>query len=243
VPPDYTGGTRVRLVIALHGLGGSPEGLRDMTGLTAATDSAGGIVVFPEGTGREPGWNIDKLTVGPDDSAFLLALIESLDARVCIAPRPLVTGYSNGGGMALRFACDAPDRVGVVAPVAATFPSCASEVPLIAFHGSADLVVPYEGGAAPGASRTLPPVHRAASEWARTLGCDGLPTISHPAAGIELSTYGNCRLGAAVLYTVLDGGHTWPGAAIELDPGIAGRTTRSISASELMLEFYVSHVE
>ncbi len=64
----------------------------------------------------------------------------------------------------------------------------------------------------------FPPVHRAASEWALALGCDGLPTISRAAADVELSTYKRCTDGdgEALLYIVLDGGHTWPGAAVDI---------------------------
>jgi polyhydroxybutyrate depolymerase len=244
VPASYEGSEKAAVVIALHGLGSSAADLARMTDLAGSAGERGMISVFPEGTGDSPGWNHEEFAVGPDDSAFLDAIVGTLAGTLCIdEARIYVTGYSNGGGMALRFACDGMTDVAAVAAVAATFPNCRGDTPLIAFHGNADLVVPYEGGVPPGATVALPPVHRAASEWARGLGCDGLPLISRASADVELSTYANCPAGdnEALLYTVLGGGHTWPGAAIDLDTAIAGATTHSVSANDLMLDFFDAH--
>ena len=244
VPPSYDGAASTAVVIALHGLGSSAEQLRDMTVLDSAATARGMIVVFPQGAEIPAGWNIENFPTEPDDSTFINDLIDALDETLCIdESRIYLSGYSNGGGMALRFACDSGGRVAGVAAVAATFPICQGDAPLIAFHGNADLVVPYEGGQAPGVTATLAPVHRAASEWARLLGCDGLPRISRFAPDVELATYANCPTASddTLLYTVLGGGHTWPGAVIDLDPSLAGTTTRSISATEMMLDFFEAH--
>jgi polyhydroxybutyrate depolymerase len=243
VPPAYDGAVPAPLLLALHGFGSSAEQQRDMSALGESADARSVITVFPEGSGNTHGWNVAEFETGPDDSAFLQAIVDRLDDTLCIdETRIYATGYSNGGGMALRFACEAGGTIAAVAPVAATFPACQSDVPMIAFHGSADLVVPYEGGVMEGGTLALPPVHRAASEWARARGCDALPTIARPAGDVELSTYGNCPPGEpdTLLYTVIGGGHTWPGAALELDPALAGVTTRSISANELMLDFFAA---
>ena len=56
---------------------------------------------------------------------------------------------------------------------------------------------------------------------------------------VRRDTYRNCGVGTAVvLYTVTDGGHTWPGAADVPDAGI---TTHEIDASDLILEFFETH--
>ena len=85
-----------------------------------------------------------------------------------------------------------------------------------------------------------PPVRRVASEWARVVGCDGLPAISRPFPDIELSTFRNCPSGDGdvLLYNVINGGHTWPGAKLEFP---VGHTTQSIDASTLMLDFFEAH--
>ena len=41
-----------------------------------------------------------------------------------------------------------------------------------------------------------------------------------------------------VLYTVLGGGHTWPGSPVVLSAGTFGPTTGAISATGLMLAFF-----
>ena len=243
VPTDYDGAIAAPVLLALHGAASTGEALRNMSGLDVAADARGMIVAYPESAtvGNAAGWNADNFADGPDDSLFLSELLDALGATLCIdATRVYVTGLSHGGAMALRFACDAPKRIAAVAPVAAPYVACQAAVPMVAFHGSQDPLVPYEGGTSPLTGQPSPPVHRAASDWARSLGCDGLATISRPAADVELATYGNCTGGGAevLLYNAIDGGHTWPGATVDVPEEIAGKTTRSISATDLMLDFF-----
>jgi polyhydroxybutyrate depolymerase len=44
-----------------------------------------------------------------------------------------------------------------------------------------------------------------------------------------------------VLYTVVGGGHTWPGSPVVLSAAAFGPTTRSVSATRLMLGFFGEH--
>ena len=48
VPPDANGPLPV--VLALHGSGTNAKGMREFCGLDAKADTAGFVVVFPEGT-------------------------------------------------------------------------------------------------------------------------------------------------------------------------------------------------
>ena len=51
--------------------------------------------------------------------------------------------------------------------------------------------------------------------------------------------YGPADDGAEVLlWTLKDGGHTWPGGVSRLSERIVGKVNRDISASELMWEFF-----
>jgi polyhydroxybutyrate depolymerase len=145
--------------------------------------------------------------------------------------------------MAQALACERPDRIAALAVVASTFLSCRAPVPMVAFHGLADAIVPYDGTEASGAAGGAfsPNVRRAVSEWARGLGCDALPTISRTSPEVELSTFRRCLKGdgEALLYTVATGGHTWPGhpSAIER----LGATTTEIDATEAMWAFFSAH--
>jgi polyhydroxybutyrate depolymerase len=62
-----------------------------------------------------------------------------------------VNGMSNGGAMTGRVACEMADEIAAVGMVAALTldpPECnpARPIPIIAFHGTADPIVRYEGG-------------------------------------------------------------------------------------------------
>jgi polyhydroxybutyrate depolymerase len=237
VPPGYDGLRPAPLVFAFHGFGTSARFTADSTGLAEATDERGWISVFPDGAGTPQRWNVYDPTTGVDDTRFVRDLLAHLEASLCIDPaRVYAAGHSNGGGMALRFACDLPHLVAAIAPIGATYIPCQADVPMIAFHGAKDTIVPYEGGVSPIGGINLPPVHRATSEWARGLGCDGLPIISRAAADLELSTYRRCfdGDGETLLYTVLEGGHAWP-------DDIGGVTTRPVGANELILDFFEAH--
>lgn len=243
VPPGY-GAQPAPLVFAFHGYATSARFTVDSTGLAEATDERGWITVFPDATGTPQRWNVYGPAEGVDDTRFVRDLLAHLEASLCINPaRVYAAGHSNGGGMALRFACDLPHLVAAIAPIGATYIPCQADVPMIAFHGAKDPIVPYEGGLSPIGGINLPPVHRATSEWARGLGCDGLPIISRAAADLELSTYRRCidGDGETLLYTVLEGGHAWPAGAVDTPADVGGVTTRPVGANELMLDFFEAH--
>ena len=207
-------------------------------------DARGFIVVTPSGSGEPLYWNAH--TGGPatpDDVAFVRDLLAKLDASLCTdTSRAYVAGYSMGGAMAELIACEMPDRIAAVGLVAAVSIACGAKVPMIDFHGTDDIAVPFEGADANDPRGASPPVRRVASEWARVAGCDGLATISRPFPDIELSTFHNCTVGdgQVLLYTVINGGHTWPGAKLEFP---VGHTTQSIDASSLMLDFFKAHAK
>jgi polyhydroxybutyrate depolymerase len=244
VPPSYDAAAPVPLVLALHPASGNAALMLSLTRFAEMADGAGFVVVAPEGTGDPQFWNIARYQAAADDVAFLRELIGRLDAELCLDQnRTYVTGYSNGGGMALRMACEMPDRIAAVAVVASQYVSCDAAVPLIAFHGTLDPLLPFEGGSdpeVPGA--TLIPVRRAVSEWARQLGCDGLARISVPSSEVELSTFQRCRFGAgeALLYTIIGGGHTWPGA-LPVAESALGKTTQQLDATRVMWDFFAAH--
>ena len=85
-------------------------------------------------------------------------------------------------------------------------------VPVIAFHGTADRIVPYDGGDVSSTGYQFPPVQDWVRGWALRNGCDmdplGLPSNGE-VSGIR---YSGCRSNADVhFYTIQGGGHSWPG--------------------------------
>jgi polyhydroxybutyrate depolymerase len=244
IPPGYDGTMAVPLVLALHPYAGNAQLMLDITRLTDVADASGFIVVAPDAMGSAQLWNIEKAPGAADDVAFLRDLIARIDSDLCIdRERTYAAGYSNGGGMALRLACEMPERIAAVGVVASQYVNCDGSAALIAFHGTADPILPFAGGPSPDApGLSLLPVRRVVSEWARQLGCDGLAQITVPSSEVELSTYQRCRLGTgeALLFTIIGGGHSWPGG-VPLPEFIVGKTTQQIDATRVMWDFFAVH--
>ena len=168
IPPSYsdTGGVDATpLVLLFHGWGGNAREIARYTGLPAKADRAGFIAVMPQGLATrntpEPHWYSPWLGLepgDPDNVAFIDDLLDALEAELCIdSARVFSTGFSNGGELSVRLACDLSDRIAAIAPVAGVYfppffpdlpePGCSTQpVPVITFHGTTDPGVPFEGG-------------------------------------------------------------------------------------------------
>ena len=257
VPPSYTGAEPVPLVLLLHGGGGNGAQAARSYRMDAVADRENFIVVYPNGTSRIGSmltWNAANCCGyayerGVDDVAFIRALVDELERRYRIDPRRIyATGMSNGGMMTYRLACALSDRLAAIAPVAGALneQTCAphSPLPVVIFHGTEDQQVLYDGGYGPGQfePRYDEPVSHAVSFWVAHNGCSASPVTETSASGeIVKQTYGGGAAGAeVVLYTIVGGGHAWPGGEPPSRPG-ADVPTQAISASELMWAFFERH--
>lgn len=247
IPASYDPAAPTALVFSLHGLTSNPTQQARFSSFDELADEAGFVAVYPRGSGAPLRWNagIDGLNSGDtvDDVAFISALLDELAQTLCVDPaRVYMTGLSNGGGMSHRLACDLAERVAAIGAVAGAYPlpgrdGCnpARPVPVIAFHGTADPIVPYEG------SRYTPPVADWAAGWAARNGCDPAPAGLPASGAVTGVRYGGCDAGAEViLYTVAGGGHTWPGGPA-LPAFITGSTSADIDASRAMWAFFQAH--
>jgi polyhydroxybutyrate depolymerase len=116
-----------------------------------AADAHGFIVVYPAGEGGGPKTWLMRGRRTPSrmpDVIFISELIDKLGASYNIDPtRIYANGLSNGGGMAFALSCTLSDRIAAIGAVAAaeTLPWswCMDlrPVPMIAFHGTADVGV------------------------------------------------------------------------------------------------------
>ena len=179
-----------------------------------------------------------------DDVAFINGLVDHLESTLCIdADREYVTGKSNGAGMAAMLACEPTVRFAAIAPVAGInmtkFCAGSAVPPTITLHGDADEHMPYLGGTIMDIELGVPTVPDRVAELAAKQGCTD-PTVSDVADDVQLETW-TCPEGAAMeLYTVLGGGHTWPGQDPDRKPEL-GRMTDSIDATALILDFFDEH--
>src|SRR4029078_1965260 len=116
-----------------------------VTEFGAVSDTDGFIVASLQGAGDPPNWGGIPPVPGPSDLPFVRDVLAKLKAGLCIDPdRVFAAGYSNGGGMAQLLACEMSDEIAAVAVVSGLYTNCAQHAPVIAFHGTADPVLPFD---------------------------------------------------------------------------------------------------
>jgi polyhydroxybutyrate depolymerase len=246
IPPRYGDATPAGLVFAFHGYGLTAQFFAQYTALATSADQRHDIVVFPQALGDNLVWNVSRDASQPDDASFATELLDHLEQTLCVdRARIYATGFSLGGEMSQLLACLLPGRIAAIGVVASAFSSCTAPVPLLVIHGTADPSIPYLGGTYPlniGGGRA-PAVRDVVERWASGLGCTADVRIEQPAPDVIVSTYNGCKRGenGVVFYVVQNGGHSWPGSPRPVAQAIAGRTTNSIRASELIMEFLENH--
>jgi polyhydroxybutyrate depolymerase len=258
VPADYDGTTPLPVVLSLHALTVPYQAASGLTGFGDMAPRYDFIGVSPSGRldGATPYW-LAAPAEENYDLEFFDDLLDLLEQELCVDPtRVYATGASNGGQMSSLLACRRPDRITAVAPVAGVefYESCSgSPVPVMAFFGSADPVVTYDGGGL-NATRIADlhywkgrppeslPVHHgvdaAMGAWAAHNGCDPDFVQERISPEVLKRTWTTCEADT-ILYIVDGGGHTWPGKPVAAFESTFGRGTTEIDASDLMFDFFL----
>lgn len=232
VPESYDGVHQMPLVLVLPGYGQTPEALAAQSRLLVRGVSAGVLVAIPTGEGPERAWDFANVN-GVDDVGFLRQTVSAMADSVCAdRSHVVIAGISDGGDMAAQAICALPGVFQAVMTVASSTAPIAGCRPtrLLALHGDADPVDPYEGGV-DGRPKypNIPAATAGIAAWAAVDGCSKAQRTA-PAADLLAVTY-PC---GAELITIHGGGHTWPGGA-PADPQL-GRTTDDLDASGELLE-------
>ncbi len=267
VPPGDNTASRVPVVFVLHG-GGRADGdeVAARTGYNRIADREGFIVVYPNGVdarwndGRGRTFRRASDNTGIDDVGFIAALIERMirDDKGD-SSRIYVTGLSNGGMMTLRLGCEISETLAAIAPVIANIPenligTCQPEAPLpvLLMNGTEDPLVPWDGGPVGFLGKKMGEVVSTAetvSFWTEHDRCSPVPKIelladrdSNDDSRVKVSTYGNCLDGTEViLYSIIGGGHSFPGGNIPDRPLLLGRKNNDINAAEVIWDFFRAH--
>jgi polyhydroxybutyrate depolymerase len=249
VPDNYDHTSPTPLVISMHGGGVWGAAQQRTSRWNEVADEHGFIVVYPSGIGVPRMWHAVQPGAGLDaDVRFLSELIDTLRSEYNIdSTRVYADGMSNGGGMAFVLSCTLSDRIAAVGLVASAqflpWNWCTDEraVPMIAFHGTADRLAPYQGGRSWVSPHPFANIPRWTASWAQRNRCAPGPVESVVAVDVTRLEYTDCAYDAAVvLYTIVGGGHTWPGGE-PLPEWLAGSTSNGIDATREMWAFFSEH--
>jgi polyhydroxybutyrate depolymerase len=231
------------LVFAFHGGGQSASAFEGFAHIEAKSDASGFILVEPEGTialpGLSPGtldvWNAGnccelaaEINTNVDDVGFVRAMIDTITQQVCVDPKRIfATGFSNGGMLAHRLACELSDKIAAIAAVSGgigdvdldktpveTLFQCnpGRQVPVLHVHGTQDACYPFDGGWGPLSLVTFVSAPTTVQEWVERNQCEAGPPTTVLSNGAATCALYPCSHPGEVEFCIIDGGgHYWPG--------------------------------
>lgn len=257
VPSSYDG-SPLPVVLDFHGIGSNGAQQAVFSGWAAAAELQGFISVQPTGLSAggddRASWELPQFeTDERDDIAMVVDLLADVSSQVCVDPaRVYAAGMSNGGFFTSTLVCELSERIAAAISVAGVthHESCSPDraVPYLAFHGTADTVVPFNGGgestldgADLGGDFFEQVIPDEFAEFADSSGCTA-STDSQVTPEITLTSYSGCTDGVPLgFYAIEGGGHTWPGSAISAAIESLGFTNTDISATEIAWDFFSQH--
>lgn len=155
------------VVLFLHGSLQSGSVARRFTGNTFdALTERGCVVIYPDGVDRHfndhrIGFQEKARQDGVDDVGFLSALVSEVRSATGAGGRLIGCGFSNGGQMIQRLAIEQPGLLDGIATFGAPWPTADNilpavdqrlsgwvATPVLTVQGTADPLVPYNGGTA-----------------------------------------------------------------------------------------------
>lgn len=248
LPKNYSPSTKHSpLIVEFHGANQTPDSYASIAQFHNPEYQQEFIVVYPKGTGAIVGsfgqtWNAgnccpNATSLGTNDVAFFNALLDALIARYSIdSTRVYVTGFSNGGMMAHRLACESSTRIAAIAAMSGGLElnsPCAprtTPMPVLHIHSVNDAVVPYNGGGA----LNLHPIEPAIATWVSLNGLQTVQvdTILSTSLGVGRRWANNSTRNEVLLYKCLDGGHSWAGNS---------NGSQALQATPTALAFFARH--
>jgi polyhydroxybutyrate depolymerase len=230
--PTSVGAGRRPLLVFLHGLGSSGSELAGSLGLREFAEAHGFAFMAPDGYRDYSGrrfWNasssccnFDRLQV--DHVAALRQWISAAVRHPGVDPaRVYVVGYSNGGFMAYRAACELGSLLHGIVSIAGAGPSdtklCKPDTRLsvLEIHGDRDAIVAFGGGHLFADTRRPrhPSADSSVSFWAKFDGCSEPRALTRsldldpriPGGETQVQAYPNCGSRRVELWTIQGGDH------------------------------------
>lgn len=245
------------LVVFLHpGFGNARQAASDYHWNEVA-DAEKAVIAYPDGVGST--WNAGGCCGSAqrrdvDDVAFVTALVEQVRGNIGIdRDRIYAAGFSNGGFMTERLACDI-GLFAAVAEVAGTrvaescAPAAATAPSVLYVHGLQDTNVRWDGE--PGSGRAAvdgAPREDSLAHWRTVLGgCSAPSRVVQQVGSTEVvrRTWACDADRAVAALTLSDAGHQYPGAVrrplVERRFSLPPPST-AIDATAEIWDFFAAH--
>jgi polyhydroxybutyrate depolymerase len=257
-----TGGSKVPLLVALHGGVGWGTQFEKNSGFDGLAQANGFIVVYPDGIGIGRNANLLRTWNGGgccgqavkqqvDDVGFIRLLIQRIEAQYPIDQhRVFAAGHSNGGILAYRLACELSDQIVAIGvqssalEVSSCHPS--QPVSVLHIHGTADQNIPIDGGYGPNAISGVSfnrPID-GATTLAAADGCAATPTVEVDPSNRDLTVHAwsSCHGRTEVEFvTVAGASHAWMGHAGGAARKLVGPPYMKLDSSLAIWTFLANH--
>ncbi len=245
-------GDKAPVIISLHGRLGTAARQMTFADFKPIADRDKVIIVCPQGIERS--WNDGRGTPansrGINDVKFIDELITYIiDTYHADPSRIYVTGMSNGGFMTSRLACELNKRIAAVAVVAASMDQGMSylptqPMPAMYIQGTKDPLVPFTGGQMKGAGGSIYSHEDILKKWAEIDKCDtkpvitNLPVMVNDGTSVQKAVYSGADGLKVIGFTIVDGGHTWPGGTQYLPKFMVGPLSKNLNACDEIWRFF-----
>ncbi|SEL88340.1 polyhydroxybutyrate depolymerase [Colwellia chukchiensis] len=141
------------VAIFLHGAPGKPTKVANIFNAKHIAEQFNLVSIAPEGNGSDYQWDsTNNSLTSSKDIDYLSALIDDIESQYSFTDsKVFIFGYSAGGFMAYKLACQMPERLTAIISLAGqyrgNFENCATATPVAVhhLHSQSDRDVPYSG--------------------------------------------------------------------------------------------------
>ncbi len=233
LPSSYIESEPLPLIVALHGYKMNGAQIENYLNLIEQVESKRFLYCIPEGTLNSRGhrfWNAtdaccDFKGENVDDSTYLRNLVNFIHDNYVLDDVSIhFIGFSNGGFMSYRMACDHADIISSIISLSGMTYLDASRcepseaVSILHVHGNSDQLVQFNGGCFDSKAFCYPSATLSALRWTDYNGCDPIREESDVVFDLDWSVSGNettskiydqnCKQGVSVeLWEMSDSGH------------------------------------
>ncbi len=243
-PSSWNVNQHVPLLIVMHGLTQTGAGLMNITQFNLIAEQNNFIVVYPNGENFAWNANMNVSVSTADDIGFIENLALEFQNNFGTDPlKQYLVGFSNGGFMSHKLACESSMCFAAIASVSGnmsdtTYSNCQPQFQpaVMHIHGTSDAIVPYNGGAGTGVS-----VDQCIEKWRMVLNCDQTPTILNMPNNTLFDISSPQRISYLngtndlELIKIEGGGHQWPG--IQTLVGGAGVINMDFYSPQVIWDF------